>query len=159
MIREIGLQLHHEVVRAAIDTGGVHQLVTALWHYVAQRYAAPAAERIRIGRLSIETVLDGFRDAIGNWDGVARMARRAGLSRSHFTRVVRARAGLSPYAFVRGSTIEAAKHLLERPSLSLADVAYRTGFSDQSHLTRVFRDSSGLTPARYRAHHRAARDP
>jgi AraC family transcriptional regulator len=52
---------------------------------------------------------------------------------------------------VIGSRIEAAKHLLEGAAVSLSEVAYRAGFADQSHLTRVFHRATGLTPARYRA--------
>jgi AraC family transcriptional regulator len=52
---------------------------------------------------------------------------------------------------VIGSRIEAAKHLLEGAAVSLSEVAYRAGFADQSHLTRVFQRATGMTPARYRA--------
>ena len=38
-----------------------------------------------------------------------------------------------------------------RPGLpSIADIAIETGFTDQSHLTRVFRRSLGETPAAFR---------
>ncbi|RZL04731.1 MAG: helix-turn-helix domain-containing protein, partial [Rubrivivax sp.] len=32
----------------------------------------------------------------------------------------------------------------------LAAVALRLGFADQSHLQRVFKDHTGITPGRYR---------
>jgi AraC family transcriptional regulator len=63
---------------------------------------------------------------------------------------------LWPQAIVLGSRIEAAKHLLEQGSLSLGEVAYASGFADQSHLTRVLRQATGLTPARYRYERTAA---
>jgi AraC-like DNA-binding protein len=39
---------------------------------------------------------------------------------------------------------------LAEPDRSLADVAYHTGFADQSHLTRTLRAMTGLTPLEYR---------
>jgi AraC family transcriptional regulator len=48
--------------------------------------------------------------------------------------------------------IEGAKRLLARPELPLKVVAAECGFSDQSHMTRVFRSLLDTTPAAYRRH-------
>jgi AraC-like DNA-binding protein len=40
---------------------------------------------------------------------------------------------------------------------SLADLAISAGFSDQSHLTRIFKQQTGNTPARYRSARRQLR--
>ena len=37
----------------------------------------------------------------------------------------------------------------------LAQIALAAGFCDQSHLTRLCKDRLGMTPAEYRAIHRA----
>jgi len=42
--------------------------------------------------------------------------------------------------------LEKARRLLETPDVALADVAQRTGFSDQAHLTRLFKREFGTTP-------------
>ena len=47
--------------------------------------------------------------------------------------------------------LERAKALMRRTNEPLAEIAYRVGFSDQSHLTSIFRRETGLTPGRYRA--------
>jgi AraC-like DNA-binding protein len=44
--------------------------------------------------------------------------------------------------------VDRAKTLLAR-GLDIAAVALRTGFADQSHFTRVFRRSVGVTPGRF----------
>jgi AraC family transcriptional regulator len=151
VIRDIGFQLRHLIDRATpTDPRAAHDLVIALAHHVIVSYAADASPGIRVGTLSVEAILDAFRDDSPNWDGVATLAARCGLTRSHFSRRVRALTGLSPYAMVLGSRVEAAKNLLERREMPLSGVAYATGFADQSHLTRVFRRATGITPARYR---------
>jgi AraC family transcriptional regulator len=40
--------------------------------------------------------------------------------------------------------------LLAGTDLSLSEIAFATGFSDQSHLTRHFRQMIGMTPGQFR---------
>jgi AraC-like DNA-binding protein len=40
--------------------------------------------------------------------------------------------------------------LLAATDLSLAEIAFAVGFSDQSHLTRHFRHMIGMTPGEFR---------
>lgn len=128
--------------------------VLALGHHLLARYQVPASEPARIGALTIEAVCDTLRDP-PHLD-LETLAGRAGMSRSHFSRSLGQVLGASARAFRLGSRIEAAKHHLGRSNLSLAQVAHLAGFYDQSHLTRLFRHSTGLTPARFRALQRSS---
>lgn len=75
-----------------------------------------------------------------------------GLSRYHFARRFREETGTTPHDFVLGARVEAAATMLHlRRDLTLSQVASACGFSDQSHLTRVFKARIGTTPGRYRA--------
>ena len=56
----------------------------------------------------------------------------------------------SPHAFVVQQRIENAKRLLARQDMPLKVVAASSGFSDQSHMTRLFRKFFNTTPAEYR---------
>lgn len=152
VIREIGLEMSHLVSGpAVVQAGDVHDLVMALTHHVVGAYSTEATPPLYVGTLAVEALLDMLREEVATWEGVAALAQRAGLSRSHFTRRFREVIGLPPKALAMGSRIEAAKHLLERPRVPVSGVAYRTGFADQSHLTRAFRRATGTTPARYRS--------
>ncbi|NJR52179.1 MAG: AraC family transcriptional regulator [Leptolyngbyaceae cyanobacterium CSU_1_3] len=42
--------------------------------------------------------------------------------------------------------IDKAKHLLQHCDLSIAEIAIRVGFCDQSHLTRCCKRIVGMTP-------------
>jgi AraC family transcriptional regulator len=77
------------------------------------------------------------------------LAAAAGLSRFHFARVFRKHIGMSPAAYVERSRIERAKAMMRLGQLSLADIAYAVGFSDQSHFARRFRVHEGRTPSDY----------
>lgn len=52
--------------------------------------------------------------------------------------------------YIRKRRIEKAIHLLADPAYSLSKIAYLTGFSDQSHFTRVFKKHTGKNPSAYR---------
>jgi len=52
--------------------------------------------------------------------------------------------------YIRKQRIERAIELMGTPSYSLTDIAYLTGFSDQSHFTRIFRKHMGNSPSEYR---------
>ncbi|MCR5889896.1 chromate resistance protein [Hymenobacter sp. J193] len=52
--------------------------------------------------------------------------------------------------YVRKLRIEKARQLLDTTAYPLAEVAYLTGFSDQSHFTRIFKQHTGQSPAAYR---------
>jgi len=68
----------------------------------------------------------------------------------HFARLFRRTVGVPPHQYVLRRRVERAKELLLTGRLGLSEVALAAGFSDQSHLTRVFRRAVGLTPARFR---------
>ena len=81
---------------------------------------------------------------------VADLAREACLSEAHFRHCFRKQAGLTPWQYVRNRRLEAARHLLTRSDLPLSEVAARTGFTNQSALSRACRDAFGQPPSRLR---------
>ena len=78
------------------------------------------------------------------------MAALAGLSSTHFNRRFQQLLHMTPTVYLRTVRIQAARRLLSTTSRSLSDIAHETGFTDQSHFTRCFRDATGLTPRDYR---------
>lgn len=52
--------------------------------------------------------------------------------------------------YMRKLRIEKAIELLNTSSYSLTEIAYLTGFSDQSHFTRIFKLTTGKNPSAYR---------
>lgn len=75
------------------------------------------------------------------------LARKAGISNRQLVRRFNERIGLSPKEFARITTfLNALKHLKNSSSLSLTEIAYESGYYDQSHFIHACRDYSGLTP-------------
>jgi AraC-like DNA-binding protein len=52
--------------------------------------------------------------------------------------------------YIRKLRIEKSIHLLHSSAYSLTEIAYLTGFSDQSHFTRIFKKFTGKNPSEYR---------
>jgi AraC-like DNA-binding protein len=73
----------------------------------------------------------------------------SGLSAYHLIRVFRSETGLPPHAYLEQVRITRARQLLRKGN-SIADVAFMTGFADQSHFSRHFKKMTGVTPGQYR---------
>jgi AraC family transcriptional regulator len=78
------------------------------------------------------------------------IARRCGMPVGRFVRLFRQTTGLPPHRWLRSFRVQHAKELMTNGSLSLAQIAYECGFSDQSHFTRVFAATVNMTPAAWR---------
>ncbi|HBK83194.1 MAG TPA: AraC family transcriptional regulator [Flavobacterium sp.] len=52
--------------------------------------------------------------------------------------------------YIRNARIQKAKELFRNPEYTLTEIAYLTGFSDQSHFTRVFKQITGESPSCFR---------
>ncbi len=78
------------------------------------------------------------------------LAQVAGLSRCHFSRVYRAKAGRPVSDDLRALRVEHAQGLLMSTDIPIKDVAPLSGISDQHYLTRLFRKHLNVTPGELR---------
>jgi AraC family transcriptional regulator len=77
------------------------------------------------------------------------LAAIAQISPYHFLRLFKQSMGLTPHQYILQRRIQKAKYLLQESELSIADIAFRVGFCDQSHLTRCFKRLLGMTPKQF----------
>jgi AraC-like DNA-binding protein len=73
-----------------------------------------------------------------------------GLDRYVLARHFRATLGTSPYRYLTLRRLDKARSMM-RAGHSLSRAALACGFSDQSHMTRQFKEAYGLPPSRWRA--------
>jgi AraC family transcriptional regulator len=78
------------------------------------------------------------------------VARECGLSVGYFSHSFRRSLGVAPHKWLIEQRVVLSKEKLRDDGLSLSDVATECGFSDQSHLTRVFRQTVGVSPGAWR---------
>lgn len=126
---------HAEIVAEIADTlqalssnrpEGVRRLPLEALRRVRDRIAADPVQRCALDRL--EDI--------------------AGLDRWTLARDFRAAYGTSPRSFRTMRQLDRARGLIMRGN-SLAEAAVEAGFSDQSHMTRMFKRAYGLTPVRW----------
>ena len=76
------------------------------------------------------------------------LARLAGVSAFHLVRQFQKYYGLPPHAYQIQSRIRLSKRLIQQ-GYTLTDAALKAGFHDQSHLSRHFKRTVGITPGHY----------
>ena len=81
---------------------------------------------------------------------VEAMAREAGLSVTHFTRLFSQQTGFAPMEhFIRMKMQRACRYLTLTPH-SIKEVASRIGYDDPYYFSRSFRKIMGVPPTAYR---------
>jgi AraC family transcriptional regulator len=84
---------------------------------------------------------------------VAELCALVHLSEAHFSRAFRRTFGTSPHAFVIRRRVELAARYMLQTEAPLRDIALQCGFTDQPHLCKHFRQTTGHTPAAWRRAH------
>ncbi len=120
----------------------------------------------------LERLLDGIRDShdfpntvllanavrymeehLGEEISRSEVARAAGLSEGHFSRLIREKTGRTYVDLLAQHRVDRACELLRRTDKGVLQIALECGFSSQSYFTRVFRRYKGETPRAYVQRH------
>jgi AraC family transcriptional regulator len=99
----------------------------------------------------VAKAIELLRDEAPDVPPLRRLAAEAGCDPSYLCRAFRSHTGYTMGEYARQLRAKKAAEMIASSSSSLADVALGCGFSDQSHLTRLFKACYGMTPGAYRA--------
>ncbi len=94
-------------------------------------------------RAALERIHQSYAEPLGIED----LARAAGMSRFHFSRLFRESVGTSPYQYLVKTRVDRAAELLRSGRASVTEVALSVGFADLGRFARAFRAQKGATPA------------
>jgi AraC family transcriptional regulator len=130
-----------ELTPLAFEALVLHLLV------VLRREGAPRGPQVPRWLAQVrELVHDRYAERLS----LADMAAVAGVHPAHLATMFHRCFGVTFGAYLRGIRVEHARRALLASDKTVAEIALECGFFDQSHLSRVFRDSTGSSPARYR---------
>jgi AraC family transcriptional regulator len=132
----------------------VDHVLLAVGVHIAQTYGSmrPMSRLARGGlapwqeRRARELLLANIKRGVA----LKEVARACDLSVSYFSHAFRHTLGVAPYKWLIEQRVVLSKEKMRDDGLSLSDVAAECGFSDQSHLTRVFRQTVGVSPGAWR---------
>lgn len=92
-----------------------------------------------------------MRETVASPMSVTQIARRVGLSPSHFHRHFVAEIGTSPGNFYNWQRIQVARRLLRETRMSIVEIALACGFTSSQYFAVCFQRQCGQTPTGYRA--------
>ena len=81
---------------------------------------------------------------------LADLAQLLEMSPFHFSRLFKQSIGMTPHQYLSQQRVERAKQLLKTTDRLIIDIALECGFSSHSHLSKQFRQITGITPKAYR---------
>ncbi|KLK91656.1 AraC family transcriptional regulator [Microvirga vignae] len=135
--REVAMAVARELVVFLKRPGGQAQFSAHLAAQEASRTPVQAAQAYILDNLAADL-------------SVPTLAKRVGMSERHFARVFRQDAGVTPAEFVETARLDAARRLVEDPSMPLQRIATRTGFGDMVTMRRAFMRQLHVSPLAYR---------
>ena len=122
-------------------------------HLLRHYCTTPATVRTYKGGLSdfqLKSAIDYIRSNLDAQLSLENIAAELNLSHYYFCALFKQSMGVSPWQYVIKQRVERAKELLKNRELSIAEVAFACGFSNQSHLNKHFRFATGIAPGIYR---------
>jgi AraC-like DNA-binding protein len=158
------IELAHRTPFFAVDDGFRH--LTLYLAHAMQDGALPEAIARQAAELVTHAVTrampaDGTDAAVARAIGhiharyperltVPALAAEVGVSASVLHERFRLATGRTPIDYLQSVRLDEAERLLRTSRLSVAEIAQRVGFSDQTALTRALRRRRGITPGRVR---------
>ncbi len=104
----------------------------------------------RLSTVQKQRVVDYVESHLEHNIELGALAAVAGLGLAAFNRRFRATFGSAPYHYVIGRRLERARLMIVSSDRALKQIAAACGFSDQAHMTRLFRARLGVTPGALR---------
>lgn len=160
-----------EAVKSVVEQLGFSVLSISLGHVVVKGTFSPEQETLLHQALDAQgfsvltdpktVVLQRIKDAVEDLlsrddlsEPAARysdqLAQRVGMSYDVLSALFSAQEGTTLEKYIISRRLDKTKELLVYTDLTLAEIAYRTGFSSAPHLSNQFKKLTGLSPSYYR---------
>ncbi len=119
---------------------------------------ASAGRRLSRERRLTEEMKQYMRENLALNIGVQDVAERVGLGVSSVSSIFKEETGSTVYEYLTRLRMEEACSLLEHTGMKIAEIALRTGYSNENSFIRVFRKLKDVTPGKYREIGRSSKE-
>lgn len=143
----LGVRLFREFSR---DDDASPLMIEAIGLEMLGRLVRESSSAERTPPRWLESTTDRLIEEFAQPITVAQIADDLGVSAVRLGRSFRRWYGQSIGSYQRKLRVEHVTARLADPGATLALLASEAGFSDQSHMTRIFKRTTGMTPHRYR---------
>lgn len=155
-LEAIGMMLLAELKQE--NLGGrlyIESLTNVLAIHLLRQYVAAkprlAVYKGGLPKRQLLHVLDYIDTHLNQDIKLADLAQLLSMSQFHFSHLFKQSIGMAPYQYLLQQRVERAKQLLKQTDQSIVDIAFLCGFNSHSHLSKQFRQFTGMTPTAYRA--------
>ncbi|MEO8563468.1 MAG: AraC family transcriptional regulator [bacterium] len=140
----------HRALEAGVEPLRGQTMMADVLQLLGERHASNIVRRVPVPRRAapVRCVRDYLEEHFAKAITLTELAALSGVSPFHLSRQFRARYGLPPYMYLELVRVNRAREMLRRGE-SISRIAFATGFSDQSHLTRRFKRVVGVPPGQY----------
>jgi AraC family transcriptional regulator len=154
VIQQLALALKLEIQTGCMSGRLYGELLgTALAARLAANYAVSKPsigfKANGLPQSQLDRVIDYMKENLAQDLSILDLATLTGMSESHFSRSFKQSVGIAPYQYLMQQRVERAKQLLKKRSIAISTIALDCGFANQTHLTKVFRQMTGMTPKSY----------
>lgn len=139
VIMRLALRRDEDAVLAQKLHAFILQCTGASEHWPEVALSGHVAEALRL-----------FRESPASVGSIAQVARRLGVSRSHFDREFTRQTGQAPQQFLINYKIIEARRYLESSHLRVSEIAEALGYKDIYFFSRQFKQLVGQSPMQYR---------
>ena len=144
------LERHMEWIVQIIETEDFddlcHVLAAALDDFMESIFRQGAAPVPRAVQKALDFIAENYTEPIR----LEEIANAVGLSTFRIAHLLKETTGKTALQNIHYLRVQEACRLLEESNMSCTDIAYETGFGDQSYFIKQFRKWMGVTPAKYR---------
>lgn len=100
-------------------------------------------------RQVIEETIDYIGHHYHQGINVTDLAKIAGLSKSHYSRLFKKFTGYSPIEYLTHLRIDRAKELLAHSEIRIKEVSQNVGYEDELYFSRIFKKIVGVSPTQF----------
>ncbi len=144
------IEKNHDWMKKIIDAGDFETLsnvvADALDDFMRNIYLQGHSRT----NTTVARILEYLNEHFDSTITLEALSKEVGMSTFRIAHLVKEVTGKTVLQHVHQLRVQEAQRLLEQSDLNCTDIAYETGFGDQSYFIKQFRKWMGITPARYR---------